>query len=50
MGSYDSFSVVVLWKVRENLWNLSIFSLLLEKLNYKTHAVFFTVLNMQSLY
>ncbi len=35
MGSYDSFSVLVLWKVRENSWNQSTFSLLLEKPNYK---------------
>ncbi len=35
MGSYDSFSVLVLRKVRENSWNQSTFSLLPEKLNYK---------------
>ncbi len=35
LGSYDSFSVLVLWEVRENSWNLSTFSLLLEKQNYK---------------
>ncbi len=35
LGSYDSFSVLVLRKVRENSWNLSTFSLLLEKPNYK---------------
>ncbi len=35
MGSYDRFSVLVLWKVRENSLNLCTFSLLLEKPNYK---------------
>ncbi len=35
LGSYDSFSVLVLRKVRENSWNLSTFSLLLGKPNYK---------------
>ncbi len=39
--SYDSFSVLVLRKVRENSWNLSIFSLLLEKLNQKNPRRFF---------
>ncbi len=40
MGSYDSFSVLVLWKVRENSWNLSTFSLPLEKPNYKNPRCF----------
>ncbi len=35
LGSYDSFSVLLLRKVRENSWNLSTFSLLLKKPNYK---------------
>ncbi len=30
MGSYDSFSVLVLREVRENSWNLTTFSLLLK--------------------
>ncbi len=35
LGSYDSFSFLALWKVRENSSNLSTFSLLLKKPNYK---------------
>ncbi len=35
LGSNDSFSVLVLRKVRENSWKLSTFSLLLEKPIYK---------------
>ncbi len=35
LGNYVSFSVLVLRKVRENSWNRSTFSLLLEKPNYK---------------
>ncbi len=35
LGNYDKFSVSVLLKVRENSRNLSIFSRLLEKPNYK---------------
>ncbi len=35
MGSYDSFSALVVWKVREKAWNLSTFSILLEKPNHK---------------
>ncbi len=35
MGSYDSFSALVVWKVRENAWNLSTFSILVEKPNHK---------------
>ncbi len=40
MGIYDSFSVLVLLKVRENSWNLSTFSLLVEKQNHKNPRSF----------
>ncbi len=35
MGQPNRYSVLVLQKVRENSWNLSTFSLLLEELNTK---------------
>ncbi len=38
LGSYASFSVLVLLEVRENAWILSAFSLLLEKTNYKNSS------------
>ncbi len=41
MGSYDSFSALVLRKARENAWNLNTFSILLEKPNYKNPCSFF---------
>ncbi len=40
LGNYDSFSVLVLRKVRENSWNRSTFSLLVEKPNYKNPRSF----------
>ncbi len=50
LGSYDSFSALVLWRVRENSLKLRTFSLLLEKPNNKTRAVSFIILSIQSLY